>query len=71
MNTCFEFYFPNFCGFYLIAVLIFCMHFIIYRRVHNVFGTRFRVSFLVELMVGGFYLDGKRVLGVLNIQGVL
>ena len=38
MGTCFKFYFPNLYDFYLIAVLICYLYFIVYHKAYNVFG---------------------------------
>ena len=46
-------------NFYFIAVLIYYLYFIIYRRAHNVFGTLLWESFLVEFVVAGFELVKK------------
>ena len=39
IDTYFKFYFPNFDDFYLIAVLMFNLDFIIYCKALSVFGT--------------------------------
>ena len=69
MKTCFNFFrllfFKGKFKFYLIAVLICYLYFIIYRRAHNIFGTLWRVSFLPKYK----YIMSMRVLAHIPDNG--
>ena len=52
METCFVFY--------VIAILICYLYFIIYRKAHNVFGKLLQVSFLAKFVTGDLELGKKR-----------
>ena len=59
MGTYFKFYFPNIYNFDLITTLIFYLHFIIYRRVHNFSRALRQVCSLAKYVAGSLELNEK------------